>query len=82
LQRGVSAGDHVDSIQMIALDCSDDFAYAITQYQANNNAEKAIGVNLVVLRKSGVGKGNESEGKWLLSRMKLRCRIQRRPSRR
>jgi uncharacterized protein (TIGR02246 family) len=66
VRRGVAVGYHVDSIQMIALDCSDDFAYAITRYQANNNGEKAIGVNLVVLRKSGSGKGNESKGKWLI----------------
>jgi len=53
VQLGVDAGYRIDSIHMLALDCSSDLAYAITQYHATNGAEKVMGINLVVLRKVG-----------------------------
>lgn len=58
VQRGVDAGYHIDSIEMLSLECSGDFAYTITRYRATNSGEKAMGVNLVVLRKIA--------GKWLI----------------
>jgi uncharacterized protein (TIGR02246 family) len=58
IQRGVDAGYHVDSIDILSLECSGGFAYTITRYRANNGGEKAMGVNLVVLRKAA--------GKWLI----------------
>jgi uncharacterized protein (TIGR02246 family) len=56
VQRGVDANYRVDSIEIVALNCADDFAYTITQYRSTNGGEKAMGVNLVVLRKM--------DGKW------------------
>ena len=41
----------VDSIEVLASDCSGDLGYAVARYNSTNGTEKAIGVNLVVLRK-------------------------------
>ena len=51
VQRGVDAHYHVDSIDVLATSCGSDFAYAIARYHSTNGAQKAMGVNLVVLRK-------------------------------
>lgn len=51
VQRGVDAHYHVDSIDTLSVDCSKDFAYAITRYQSTNAGQKALGVNIVVLKK-------------------------------
>ena len=51
VQRGVDAHYHIDSIDVLATSCSSEFAYAIARYHSTNGAEKAMGVNLVVLRK-------------------------------
>lgn len=53
VQRGVAAGYHIDSIQIIATDCSGDLAYAVGRYEATNAGQKALGVNLVVLKRFG-----------------------------
>lgn len=58
VQRGVDARYHVDSIRTISVDCSPEFAYAITRYDATNGGQKAFGVNVVVLKKI--------RGKWLI----------------
>jgi len=58
VQRGVDARYHVDSIETLSTVCSGDFAYAITRYRSTNGSQKAMGVNLVVMRKI--------EGKWLI----------------
>ncbi len=58
VQLGVDAKYHIDSIRTLYIDCSDDFGYAITRYDATNNGQKAFGVNIVVLKKTG--------GKWLI----------------
>jgi uncharacterized protein (TIGR02246 family) len=58
VQRGVDARYHVDSITILAMDCSGDLAYVIDRYESTNAGEKAFGLNLVVSRKSG--------GKWLI----------------
>lgn len=51
VQHGVDAHYHIDSIQVLMTSCSADLAYAITRYRSTNDAQKAMGVNLVVLRK-------------------------------
>jgi ketosteroid isomerase-like protein len=51
IQLGVDAKYHIDSIQPIFIECSDNLAYTITRYDANNNGQKAFGVNIVVLKK-------------------------------
>ena len=56
VQRGVDAHYQIDSIDVLATGCGTDFAYAITRYRSTNGAQKAMGVNLVVLRKV--------DGKW------------------
>ena len=51
VQRGVDAGYKVDSIEILRTDCSGDMAYVVDRYTATNAGQKAMGVNLVVLRK-------------------------------
>lgn len=51
VQIGVDDHYHIDSIRTIYMDCSVDFAYAVTRYDAINNGQKAFGVNIVVLKK-------------------------------
>ncbi|HMK21292.1 MAG TPA: nuclear transport factor 2 family protein [Terriglobales bacterium] len=51
VQHGVDARYHVDSIDVLMTSCSGDFAYAITRYRSTNGSQRAMGVNLVVLRK-------------------------------
>lgn len=58
VQRGVDAKYHIDSINIILLKFSGNFAYAITRYDANNGGRKDFGVNLVVL--------NKINGKWFI----------------
>jgi ketosteroid isomerase-like protein len=58
VQRGVDARYQVDSIEVISLDCSGDFAYTVGQYRSTNAGQKALGVNIVVLKKI--------VGKWLI----------------
>ncbi len=58
VQRGVDAHYQIDSIKIISMDYSDDFAYVITRYDANNGGQKAFGVNVVVLKKTAA--------KWLI----------------
>ena len=53
VQRGVDAGYKVDGIEVLQTDCSGDMAYVVDRYTATNAGQKAMGVNLVVLRKSG-----------------------------
>ena len=58
VQRGVDAHYHVDSIDVLHSYCSGNFAYSITRYRSTNGQQKAMGVNLVVLRKIG--------GRWVI----------------
>lgn len=58
VQRGVDAHYQVDSIETLFSSCSGNLAYAITRYHSSNAGQVAMGVNLVVLRKTG--------GKWLI----------------
>ncbi|MGE5113312.1 MAG: YybH family protein [Acidobacteriaceae bacterium] len=58
VKNGTDAKYKIDSIQMLASDCSGDFGYAITRYESTNAGQKAFGVNLVVVKKI--------DGKWLI----------------
>lgn len=58
VQRGVDARYRVNSIDVLHSYCSGDFAYTITRYRSTNGEQKAMGVNLVVLRKIA--------GKWVI----------------
>ena len=58
VQRGVDAHYHIDSIQIISMACSGNFAYTVGRYESTNAGQKAMGVNLVVVRKK--------KGRWLI----------------
>lgn len=51
VQRGIDAKYRIDAIDVLATECSGDFAYAITRYHSINTGRNDIGVNLVILRK-------------------------------
>ena len=58
VKNGTDASYKIDSLTMLASDCAKDFGWAITRYKSTNGGQKAVGVNLVVMRKLG--------GKWLI----------------
>ena len=58
VQRGIDAKYRIDSIDILATQCSGDFAYAITRYRSINAGRNDIGLNLVVLRRQN--------GRWLI----------------
>jgi uncharacterized protein (TIGR02246 family) len=58
VQHGIDAHYHIDSIEILSTGCSGDLAYSVARYHSTNNGEKAVGVNLVVMRKIG--------NKWLI----------------
>ena len=51
VKKGTDAHYKIDTIKLLASDCSSEFAYAITRYEAVNGDQKAFGLNLVVLQK-------------------------------
>ena len=53
VQRGVDAKYHIDSIEVVSTGCSGKMAYAITRYESTNGGQKAFGVNILVLKKTG-----------------------------
>ncbi len=53
VQRGVNARYHIDSISVLKMACSRDFAYAIARYESTNHGQRAFGFNLLVLQKVG-----------------------------
>jgi uncharacterized protein (TIGR02246 family) len=58
VQRGIDARYHIDTITVVRMECSGDFAYTVTRYESTNAGQKAFGVNLVVLKRV--------QGKWLI----------------
>jgi len=52
-QRGIDAGGHLDSIQILSSGHSGDLAYTVGTYEATNAGQKVRGRNVVVLRKAG-----------------------------
>jgi ketosteroid isomerase-like protein len=53
VQRGTEAGYRIDAIKILTMDCSGDLAYTVGRYESTNAGQKALGVNVVVLRKTG-----------------------------
>ncbi len=51
VKHGVDAHYHIDSIQIISMGCSSNIAYTVGRYESTNAGQKAMGVNLVVVRK-------------------------------
>jgi len=51
VQRGVDAHYHLDTIEVLYMDCSGDFGYTITRYESTNAGQKAFGVNIVIAKK-------------------------------
>ena len=49
VQRGVDARYHIDTIEVVRLECAGDFAYTVTRYESANAGQKAFGVNLVLV---------------------------------
>ena len=56
-QLGIDARFRVDSIRLLRSSCAGNMAWAVTRYESTNAGSKAVGFNLVVLRRN-------SEGKW------------------
>ena len=52
-QRGIDAGGHIDSIELLASARSGDLAYWVGTYEATNAGQKVKGRNVVVVRKVG-----------------------------
>jgi ketosteroid isomerase-like protein len=57
-QRGMSMGGHIDAVQILSVQVSCDLATLFCRYEATNSGQKAIGRNLLVLKRI--------EGKWLI----------------
>lgn len=58
VQRGADAHYQIDAIEILKLECSGDLAYTVGRYESMNAGQKAIGVNIVVLKKIA--------GQWLI----------------
>ena len=56
VQRGVDAKYHIDAITLLKMECAGALGYVIDRYESTNNGRKAMGVNLVVVRKE--------QGRW------------------
>ena len=57
-QRGMNLGGHLDSIELLTVNMSDDLAVLVCRYLANNAGQKADGRTLLVLKKKS--------GTWLI----------------
>ncbi len=58
-QKGMSAGGHIDSLELLSASQSCDLANVLCRYDANNSGQKASGRTLLILRKIG--------GRWLIA---------------
>lgn len=50
-QNGMNMGGHIDTIKIISINYSCELATLVCKYEATNNGQKAIGRNLLVLKK-------------------------------
>ena len=57
-QNGMDMGGHIDSVEILKAEVSCDLATLLCKYEATNNGIKAIGRNLLVLKKV--------DGNWLI----------------
>ena len=55
VQRGVDAHFQIDSIQILSIGCVPELMYVVDRYQSTNAGQKAMGVNLVVARRTPAG---------------------------
>ncbi len=55
VQRGVDAHFRIDSIRILSIGCVPDLIYVVDRYESTNAGQKAMGVNLVVVRRTPVG---------------------------
>jgi uncharacterized protein (TIGR02246 family) len=58
-QRGIAAGGHIDTIQILYSRHSGDLAYTVGTYEATNAGQHVRGRNVVVLRRVS--------GRWLMA---------------
>lgn len=58
-QRGIKSGGHIDSVSVLSIQLSCDLATLLCKYEATNSGQKAIGRNLLVVKKVS--------GKWLIA---------------
>lgn len=57
-QRGIESGGYIDSISVLSVQLSCDLATLLCRYEATNSGQKAVGRNLLVVRKVN--------GRWLI----------------
>ncbi|TFG96967.1 MAG: DUF4440 domain-containing protein [Calditrichales bacterium] len=57
-RNGMKMGGHIDKIEILSVNYACDLATLLCKYEATNNGQKAIGRNLLVLKKS--------KNKWLI----------------
>lgn len=50
-QNGINMGGHIDKVEILSINYSCDLATLVCKYEATNNGQKAIGRNLLVLKK-------------------------------
>ena len=58
VKKGTDTKYKIDSLTVLASDCTNDIGWAITRYESTNGTQKSLGVNLVLMRKLA--------GKWLI----------------
>lgn len=58
-QRGVKMGGHIDAVSILSMQMSCDLATLLCKYEATNSGQKAVGRNLLVVKKVN--------GKWLIA---------------
>ena len=49
--KGITAGGHIDSIEILSAHVSCNLATLVCKYQATNSRQKAVGRNLLVMKK-------------------------------
>jgi ketosteroid isomerase-like protein len=52
-QNGINSGGHIDHIEIISVNYSCDLATLVCKYEATTSGQKAIGRNLIVMKKTG-----------------------------
>jgi ketosteroid isomerase-like protein len=52
-QNGVRLGGHIDSVSVLSVHASCDLATLLCRYEATNSGQKAVGRNLLVVKKIG-----------------------------
>lgn len=50
-QKGMNMGGHIDAIEILSMNISCDLATLLCKYEATNSGQKAMGRNLLVLKK-------------------------------